>query len=72
MTTWTAKSKQAAITRQLELIAKRSTPMAVVDYGLDWRKTGANARYGVRDLRHVKLYNLRMVAFNMAAEEEDH
>ena len=66
-TTWTPEMKREAIARQLELIEPMSIPMAVVDYGLGWRKTGASARYGTRDLRHVKIYRLTVVAHNQAA-----
>lgn len=68
MTTWTREMEQAEIARQFALIENRDVPMAVVDYGMSWRKTGANGRYGVRDLNHVSVYFLIPVRFNEAAD----
>lgn len=67
MTTWTAETRAAAIAKQAAWIADSPVPMAVVDYGLSWRRHGSTARYGTRDLRHVALYGLDVVALNPAA-----
>lgn len=67
MTTWTHEMRETEIARQLELIESNSVPMAVVDYTCNWRRLGSTARFGVRDLGHVKGYQLRPVALNRAA-----
>ena len=67
-TTWNAEMVAEAIAKQLYFIAANPIPMAVVDYGLNWRKIGATVRFGVRDLRHVEIYNLKVVALNDAAK----
>lgn len=47
-----------------------SIPKALVDYGPKWRKSGSTSRFGVRDMRHVELYNLNYVALNKAARTQ--
>lgn len=68
MTAWTPETRAAEIARQLSLIEDAPVAQAVVDYGLNWRKTGVNARFGTRDLRHVAIYKLTVVALNTAAK----
>jgi hypothetical protein len=68
MTTWTPEMKAEAIAKNLAAILTFGVPMAVVDYGLTWRKTGANSRFGVRDMHHVKSYGLTVVAINHACQ----
>jgi hypothetical protein len=58
-----------AINAQYALIENNSVAMAVVDYGLAWRRSGATARYGVRGLSHVEQYNLNAIRFNEAATQ---
>lgn len=70
MTAWTAEMREEAVARQLALIEGRDVPMAVVDYGLGWRRTGASSRFGVRDLRHVAMYGLTVVVLNAAARPD--
>lgn len=60
-------------------IAGRSCPMAVVDYagkrdGMGWIKESSppTRRYGVRDMNHVKSYDLTVVSLNQAAKDAGH
>lgn len=56
-------------------IAGKACPMAVVDYlgrrdadGRIDEATPDNRRYGVRDMRHVEIYALKVVSLNPAAQ----
>lgn len=60
------------VEQALAQIEQKTVPMAVVDYGFKWYRTGVSARYGTRDLRHVAIYNLACVAFNKAARDLGH
>lgn len=69
----------------LSTIKNRTVPMAVVDYlGKQKQDFGSNElrfvtiteddpeRFGVRDLRHVEIYRLKVVVLNEAAERKWH
>jgi hypothetical protein len=66
--------KAAYVADLYKSIECSETPMAVVDYlgrrdADGWVKptTCLRRRYGVRDMRHVKLYNLEVVKLNPKA-----
>lgn len=62
--------QQARINQLLESIRTNPVPMAVVDYngmiGSDFKRVEADdpERFGVRDMRHVKIYKLHVVVKN--------
>ena len=65
---------EAYVADLYKTIECRETPMAVVDYlgrrdADGWVKpsTCLRRRYGVRDMGHVRLYNLKVVKLNPAA-----
>lgn len=71
--------QQAYIAKLFEIAERNAVPMAVVDYlgkmhvnaigkfapVTEYTKT--EYRFGVRDMRHVKLYDLRAIKLNSAA-----
>lgn len=68
VTTRTPQLKAATISAMLATIQHCAVPRVVVDYGVSWRKIGATGRFGCRDLNHVEIYGLTVVALNNAAK----
>lgn len=70
MTTPYTDAQKAHIAELEAYIADNPVPLAVVDYegtiGADLQVIGADhpERFGVRDMRHVRIYNLTVVSTN--------
>lgn len=74
-TTYTA-DQTARIERLSCMIEDSTCPMAVVDYlgrvdgdGRVTLKSDPRRRFGTRDMRHVAIYGLKVVALNPAAQK---
>lgn len=69
--------QQAHIERLFDTIKNNRVPMAVVDYlgrvdadGMVDEQTELNRRFGTRDMRHVAIYDLKVVQRNQAALDQ--